>query len=115
MSAAPALTFGTTAGLLLIQVQPDQTATFEELMETLKTALARTPNAALRARGAGLKGYKSSQTMGGYALYVVVVDPTTPQAEYYPVELLAKTLTAKNSSPPRCRSASGRTPRRLRR
>jgi hypothetical protein len=91
--AAPALAFTTNAGLLLVQVKPDQTATFEEMMAKLKTALSTATDAALKTQGTGLKVYKSSEGMGGNALYVIVVDPATPNSEYSPLQLLAKTMT----------------------
>jgi hypothetical protein len=91
--AAPTLAFTSNAGLLLIQVKPDQTAVFEEMMAKLKSALAASSDAALKAQGAALKTYKSSDGMAGNALYVIVVDPATPNTEYSPLQLLAKTMT----------------------
>ena len=38
--AAPKLTFSTPAGLLLVQIKPDQTAVFEEMVTKLKSNLA---------------------------------------------------------------------------
>jgi hypothetical protein len=91
--AAPALSFTTNAGLLLIQVKPDQTAVFEEMMAKLKTALAASSDAALKAQGASMKMYKASEPMAGNTLYVLVADPATPNTEYYPLQLLAKVMT----------------------
>ena len=79
--------------MLLLQIKPDQTATFEEMMGKLKAALAKTQDAALKAKGAGLKVYKSAEGMAGNALYVVVADPATPDSEYYPLQLLAALMT----------------------
>ena len=91
--AKPALSFTANAGLLLIQVKPDQTATFEELMTKLKAAFAATQDAALKTQGGGIKVYKASEGMQGNALYVLVADPATPDTEYYPLQLLAKMMT----------------------
>lgn len=91
--AAPALAFTTNAGLLLVQVKPDQTAVFEEMMTKLKTAFAGTQDAALKSQGAGIKVYKSSEPMQGNTLYVIVADPATPNTEYYPLQLLARMMT----------------------
>ena len=89
----PAIAFTAPAGMLLVQVKPDQTAPFEEMIAKLKTALAATSDAALKAQGAGLKFYKSGEGMQGNALYVLVADPATPNVEYYPLSLLAKLMT----------------------
>src|SRR3989337_1290930 len=40
----PKLAFTTPAGLLLVQIKPDQTSVFEEMMGKLKTGLASTPD-----------------------------------------------------------------------
>ena len=52
-SAKPALAFPGNAGLLLVQVKPDQTATFEEMMKKLEAAFAATQDAALKTAGLG--------------------------------------------------------------
>ena len=69
--AEPKLGFTTPAGLLLVQVKPDQTAAFEELASKLQAALSTTSDAALKAQGAAWKIYKASEPMGGNALYVM--------------------------------------------
>jgi hypothetical protein len=89
----PALAFSGNAGLLLVQIKPDQTAVFEEMISKLKAAFAATQDAALKAQGAGMKIYKAAEGMQSNALYVIVADPATPDAEYYPLQLLAKMMT----------------------
>ena len=91
--AEPKLGFTTPAGLLLVQVKPDQTAAFEELANKLQTALAATSDAALKAQGSSWKIYKATEAMGGNALYVVVVDPASAGTEYNPIDVLYKTMT----------------------
>ena len=91
--AKPALAFSSNAGLLLVQVKPDQTATFEELMTKLNAAFAATTDPALKTQGGGIKAYKAAEGMQGNALYVLIADPATPDAEYYPLQLLAKMMT----------------------
>jgi hypothetical protein len=98
--AEPALSFTSNAGLLLIQVKPDQTAAFEEMIAKLKSALAGATDAALKEQGAGMKIYKSSEGMQGNALYVLVADPATPKTEYYPLQLLAKVMTDEQKRAP---------------
>jgi hypothetical protein len=91
--AKPALSFTSSAGLLLIQVKPDQTAAFEEMMGKLNAAFAATTDAALKTQAAGFKVYKAGEPMAGNALYVLVADPASPDTEYYPLQLLAKMMT----------------------
>ena len=91
--AKPALSFTGNAGLLLVQVKPDQTATFEEMMTKLKAAFAATQDAALKTQGSGIKVYKAAEGMQGNALYVIVADPASPDKEYYPLQLLAAMMT----------------------
>jgi hypothetical protein len=91
--AKPALAFSGNAGLLLVQVKPDQTATFEEMMTKLGAAFVATQDAALKTQGSGIKVYKAAEGMQGNALYVLIADPATPDAEYYPLQLLAKMMT----------------------
>ena len=98
--AEPKLGFTTPSGLLLVQIKPDQTAAFEELVGKLKTALATTTDAALKAQGTSWKVYKASEGMQGNALYVIVVDPATAGMEYNPIDVLYKTLTDEQKRAP---------------
>ncbi len=91
--AAPKLPFKTDAGLLLIQIKPDQTAAFEELMAKVKAGVAKSSDEGIKKQMAGFKVYKSSEPMQGNALYVVVVDPTVKDVEYELFALLQKVLT----------------------
>lgn len=99
-AAAPKLGFTTPAGLLLVQVKPDQTAAFEELVTTLKGALAKSSNPIHQKQATSLRFYKASEAMGGNALYVVMVDPAVPTGEYAFLNLLANTMTADQQRAP---------------
>src|SRR5262245_23456955 len=98
--AAPKLGFSTPAGLLLVQVKSDQTAVFEELMSKIKSGLAASDIADLKQEAAGITMYKSSEGMGGNALYVIVADPAVPGGEYSFLEALAKGLTPEQQRDP---------------
>jgi len=89
----PKLAFSSDSGLLLIQIKKDQTAAFEELMAKLKAGVAKTTDETVKKQMAGFKVYKSSEDMAGNALYVVVVDPATKDAEYELFAVLQKVLT----------------------
>jgi hypothetical protein len=91
--AAAKVPFTADAGLLLIQIKPDQTAAFEELIAKLKSAVAKTTDEGVKKQMTGFKVYKSSELMGTNALYVVVVDPAVADAEYELFAVLQKVLT----------------------
>jgi hypothetical protein len=59
----------------------------------LKTNLARSERETLRKQGEGMDVYKASEPMGANALYIVMLDPALPNAEYDLLALLAKTMT----------------------
>jgi hypothetical protein len=89
----PKLSFDANAGLLLVQIKPDQTAAFEELVGKLKAGLAKSTDASLKQQMSGWRVYKSSEPMGANALYVVLVDPAVPKSEYDFFGLLQKVMT----------------------
>jgi hypothetical protein len=90
---APKLAFTTPAGLLLVQIKPDQTTVFEEMMGKLKAGLAKTEDATLKQQASGLKVYKATEPFGQNALYVVTMEPTVPNSEYELFAMLQKTMT----------------------
>lgn len=89
----PKLGFSTDAGMLLIQIKPDQTAAFEELIAKIKAGVAKTTDEGVKKQMATFKIYKSSEPMGANALYVAVVDPTVKDVEYELFAILQKVLT----------------------
>jgi hypothetical protein len=101
--AAPKLTFKTSSGMLLVQVKPDQTAAFEEMISKMKAAVASSTDEAVKQQG-NVKVYKSSEAgAGGNALYVVLYDPTTPGTELYWLDVVNKTLTPEQQRDPATR------------
>ena len=91
--AAPKLSLTTPSGVLLVPIKPDQTAAFEEFAKKLKAGLANTQDATLKQQAAGLKIFKSSEPFGPNALYVILIDPVVPNAEYDVFAMLQKTMT----------------------
>ncbi|HVL65927.1 MAG TPA: hypothetical protein VM364_01565 [Vicinamibacterales bacterium] len=89
----PKLTFSGSAGLLLVQIKPDQTAAFEEMIAKLREAAAASSDASAQQAMNSMKIYKAAEAMGANALYVVMVDPVTPNGEYAFFELLARVMT----------------------
>ena len=97
-AAAPKVSFTTPAGVLLVQVKPDQTAVFEDMFNKLKTGVANTPD--LKAQAGAWKAYRASEPMAGNVLYIVIIDPAVPNAEYQFFEVLQKTLTDEQKRDP---------------
>src|SRR5262249_61425098 len=91
--AAPKVPFTTTAGILLVQIKPDQTAVFEEMMGKLKAGFAKTTDETLKKQAAGFRVYKSSEPFGPNTLYVVQIDPAVPTTDYDLFKMLQKTMT----------------------
>jgi hypothetical protein len=91
--AAAKVGFTTPAGILLVQIKPAQTADFEEMITKLKAGLAASQDADLKKQMAGFKVYKASEAMANNTLYVITIDPTTPNAEYELFALMQKTMT----------------------
>lgn len=91
--AAPKVGFKTNAGILLVQVKPDQTATFEEMMGKIKNGVGSSSDPAVKAQAGSWKWYKASEPANGNVLYLVMIEPATPGTEYQFLEVLNKTLT----------------------
>ena len=81
------------SGVLLVPIKQDQTAAFEEFGKKLKAGLAKTTDPQLLEQAKGLKIYKSAEPFGPNALYVIVIDPVVPNAEYDLFAMLQKTMT----------------------
>jgi hypothetical protein len=90
---APKLTISSPAAILLVQIKPDQTAVFEEMVAKLRAGLASTQDATLKQQAAGLKIYKSAEPFGANALYIIQIEPAVPNAEYELFQMLTKTMT----------------------
>jgi len=98
--AEPKLGFTTPAGILLVQIKPDQTAAFEELATKLKAAVASATDPAIKSQASAWKIYKASEPMAGSTLYVVLIDPATAGTEYNPIDVLFKTMTDEQKRAP---------------
>jgi len=101
--AAPKLTFKSNAGMLLVQVKPDQTAAFEEMINKLKTGTAAATDPQLKEQ-ANLRAYRSAEPgPGGNIFYILVYDPATPGNEYNWLDVINKTLTPEQQRDPATR------------
>jgi hypothetical protein len=97
---APKVAFTSPAGVLLVQIKPDKTADFEELVTKLKAGLGKTTDATLQKQGAGLKVFKASEPFNNNTLYLVMFDPTVSGGEYDLFTMLSKTMTPEEQRAP---------------
>jgi hypothetical protein len=97
---APKVPFTTPAGLLLVQVKPDQTAVFEEMIGKLKTGLANTADPTLKQQAAGFKIFKVTEPFNNNVLYLVMAEPAVPNTEYELFSMLVKTMTKEQLAAP---------------
>lgn len=96
----PKIPFATPAGILLVQIKPDKTAVFEEMVTKLKAGFSKTQDETIRKQAAGFKVYKSTEPFAANALYVVLVDPAVASSDYDLFQMLAKTMTPDESRAP---------------
>jgi hypothetical protein len=97
---AAKLGFTTDAGLLLIQIKKDQTAAFEEMVSRIKAGAAKSTDEGVKKSLVGWKVFKSAEDMAGNALYVIVVDPASKDAEYELFGILQKVMTPEEMRDP---------------
>jgi hypothetical protein len=89
----PRLPLTGKAAALMYTIKADQTATFEELMGKVMAALAKSDNPVRKQQSAGFKVYKAAEpAAGGNVLYLAVIDPAVPAAEYDPLVIVAESL-----------------------
>jgi hypothetical protein len=90
--ATAARTFTAPAGLLFNTVRADRVADFEQVIGYLQAALAKSADSKDRAQAQGWRVFKASEPgPGGTVLYVFVIDPTVPGADYGLGRILAET------------------------
>jgi hypothetical protein len=97
---APKVPFTSPSGILLVQIKPDQTATFEEMIGKLKAGLGKTEDATAKQQAAGFKVYKAAEPFGKNSLYVIFIEPTVPNADYELFAMLQKVMTKEELSAP---------------
>ncbi|MCC7417990.1 MAG: hypothetical protein IT176_12710 [Acidobacteria bacterium] len=88
-AAAPAFP-SAQAGLVLNFIKPDKTADFEEVMNKVKEALNTSENPTRKQQAAGWRVYKSPDPAGPNVLYVFIIDPAVPGADYTVSNILAE-------------------------
>jgi hypothetical protein len=95
----PRLALQGAAGAFMFVIKADQTSAFEELMGKVKDAMTKSENPVRKQQLAGWKVFKATEPSGTNALYVVVVDPAVPAAEYDPLVVLSESLGTEAGTP----------------
>jgi hypothetical protein len=90
-ATAPTRAFTVSTGILLHQVVATRVADFETFLGYVQDALARTTNATLRNQAKGWRFYKDlGAGPNGDALFVFLLDPAVPCADYALGPILAE-------------------------
>jgi hypothetical protein len=91
--------------MLLVQVKPDQTAAFEEMVGKLKTGTAAATDPQIKQAGQ-VKAFRSAEPgPGGNVFYILLYDPATPGTEYNWLDVINKTMTPDQQRDPATREA----------
>jgi hypothetical protein len=99
----PKLTFKNNAGMLLVQVKPDQTAAFEEMITKLKSSTSASTDPQVKQQ-AQVRAYRSAEPgPGGNVFYIMLYDPASPGVEYNWLDVINKTLTPEQQRDPATR------------
>jgi len=89
---APNYTFDSTVALLLFYVRPDKVADFEAVVGRLAQALDASTDPARRQQAAAWRMLRSSEPARDAVVYVFLLDPVVPNADYDPVRILSESL-----------------------
>ncbi|HVC20262.1 MAG TPA: hypothetical protein VNE16_09300 [Vicinamibacterales bacterium] len=83
------MVFGSDAGIVFNTIKPGKTADFEMIMGKLKQALQSSTNPQRKQQAASWKVFKSVEPgPNGNALYLFVIDPAVPNADYTVAKIL---------------------------
>lgn len=92
--AVAARSFTAPAGLLFHTVRSDRVAEFEKLVAFLQAALEKSTDPTIRAQARGWRVFRAAEPgPNGTVLYVFVIDPAVPNAEYGFGRILADVFT----------------------
>jgi hypothetical protein len=82
VAVAQKVLIGTPAGLILTQVKPDRADDFEAALVALRDALSKSNNPVRKQQAGGWKFYRAAEPLSGNALFVFLLDPAVPNADY---------------------------------
>jgi len=95
----PRMALTGASGAFMFVIKADQTATFEELVGKVKAAMTSSDNPVRKQQAAGYHVFKAAEPSGTNALYLCLVDPAIPAAEYDPLVILAESLGTNAGTP----------------
>jgi hypothetical protein len=81
-----------TAGLLLVTVKADKVADYQDVIRTLQEGLSKSTDERQRALGKGWRVFKSDSEPKVNAIFIHLIDPVVPRADYRPSLLLDEIL-----------------------
>ena len=85
------LLFGSDTGLIVNPIKADKTADFEALVSKLRVAMQQSSNPIRKQQVAGWKVLKATEAgPGGSVLYLFLLEPSVPNADYMMSRLLAE-------------------------
>jgi hypothetical protein len=88
-----AVTFATDLGMLLVVVKPDKVADYEAAIVALQSALSKSEDPDVRTLAEGWQVYKTAEVDNkANAIYVHLLNPVVPAADYRPSIWLDKLL-----------------------
>jgi hypothetical protein len=93
-NSGPDYTFDSTTALLLFYVRPDKTGDFESVVARLAQALDASTDPIRRQQAAAWRMMRSSEPGRDAVVYVFLLDPVVPGADYDPVRVLSESLPA---------------------
>lgn len=95
------LSFTTPVGLILLHVKPDRTDVFEEMALKIIAGVRGTRDRDFRSQMSGLQIFRAVEpSSDAQVMFVILIDPVTPNAEYEPFRVLARTMTPEQQRMP---------------
>lgn len=85
---APRLTFDGETALVTLLVKPDKVADFEQVLNKVKEAMAKSEKPERKEQAAGWSVFKGSQQAQGSVVYYFFISPVVKGQEYDPVMLI---------------------------
>lgn len=82
VSVAQKVVVGSPAGLILTQVKPPHADEFEKTLVAVRDALSKSKNAVRKQQAEGWKFYRAAEPLSGNTLFVFLLDPAVPNADY---------------------------------
>jgi hypothetical protein len=87
------------AGVLIFPIKPEETTTFEQLIAKVKDGLAKSEDPVRQRQAASFKVFRADVKMGENVLFVAIMDPAVPAAEYDPLVLAAEAMGEEYATP----------------